>query len=245
MNRIPRDQTADRGGDAGSGLLDLAQSLRNSPDFDGEMAASEAILIEHHGMYEVDIADHYCHVASLMLDMGNPAEPLLRRAAAFYEKALAPGDPDLVVCLQQVSLLREREKLERSGDRPTGHRHADPLVDLAARLSRLASVLQDMRSAEDMVAYAEATMCRRPGRAGDRRYPVSALVDHAGPGQPDRGVLVARSAIWEKALGPEHPDLAQRLVQLARGLEELDLRDEAEPLERRARAIEEKARAER
>lgn len=52
-------------------------------------------------------------------------------------------------------------------------------------------------------------------------------------------------AIWEKALGPEHPDLAQRLVQLARGLEELDLRDEAEPLERRARAIEEKARAER
>ena len=44
-------------------------------------------------------------------------------------------------------------------------------------------------------------------------------------------------AIWEKALGPEHPDVATILENYADLLRELDRNREAEELEERARAI--------
>ena len=47
-------------------------------------------------------------------------------------------------------------------------------------------------------------------------------------------------AIWEKALGPEHPDVAKSLANYAALLRETDRDVEAEMLEARAKAIQAK-----
>jgi tetratricopeptide (TPR) repeat protein len=55
---------------------------------------------------------------------------------------------------------------------------------------------------------------------------------------PEAEPLYGRAlAIYEKALGPEHPDVARVLENYAILLRSMDRPEEAEPLETRARAI--------
>ena len=71
--------------------------------------------------------------------------------------------------------------------------------------------------------------CKR--QAGQHHHPVTFGVTQTGP-------LYRRSlAIAEKALGPEHPDVATSLENYAALLRQTGRADEAETMEARAKAI--------
>src|SRR6266481_115913 len=74
-----------------------------------------------------------------------------------------------------------------------------------------------------------------PARGHKPQWPGDALQQ---PKQTKAEPLYHRAlAIWEKALGPEHPDVASCLGNYAGMLRNMGRSEEAEPLEARARAI--------
>ena len=159
-----------------------------------------------------DVAKSLNNLAELYQDQGkySEAEPLYQRSLAIKEKALGPEHPDVATRPQQPgsTILRTRGSMGRRS----------PFTSGPWRLEK------------------------RPwGRNTQKWPPASTTWQHStrprGSMWEAEPLYQRALAIWEKALGPEHPSVATCLENYAALLKEMGRGAEAEPLEARAKAI--------
>ena len=183
------------------------------------------------------------------------ARPLYERALAIREKALGPEHPDTATSLNNLASLLQaqgdlvgaRSLFERAlaiREKALGPEHPDT----ASSLNNLANLLQGpgrscgraaapRARAGDLRKGARPRASRYGGEPQQPRQPASAQGDLAGA----RPLFERALAIHEKALGPEHPDTATSLSNLAGVLRAQGDLAGARPLVERALAIREKA----
>ena len=180
----------------------------------------------------------------------------MRRALAIDEKSFGPEHPDVAISLnnlaellQATNRLAEAEPLMRRAlaidEKSLGPEHPD----VASDLNNLAALLQATnRLAEAEPLYAARAGHRREeprARPSQRRHQpqqpgASCCRPPTGWPRPSRCMRRAL-AIDEKSFGPEHPNVAISLNNLAQLLQATNRLAEAEPLMRRALAIDEKS----
>ena len=142
------------------------------------------------------------------------AEPLYKRSLAIREKALGPDHPDVANSLNNLAVALHRPRQIRRGG---------AAVQAVAGHSREGP---------------------RPGASRCGHQPEQSGRAVQRTGQVRRGRAAATSAslaIREKALGPEHPDVAHQPEQSGRAVPDQGKYAEAEPLYKRSLAIREKA----
>ena len=163
-----------------------------------------------------DVATSLNNLAALYESQGRyaEAEPLYKRALAIREKALGPEHPDVATSLNNLAVLYRSR----------------------AAMPRPSRCIKRVPGDQGEGPRSRASRCGRepqqPGRALSR----------AGPLRRGRAALSRdpwRSG--EKALGPEHPDVAASLNNLAVLYESQGRYAEAEPLYKKSLAIVEKA----
>ncbi len=204
-----------------------------------------------------DVATTLNNLAVLSTSQGRyaEAEPLYKRALAIDEKALGPDHPDVAQPQQPGRAVRsqgryaEAEPLYKRAlairEKALGPDHPD----VATSLNNLAALYQAQgRYAEAEPLYKRALgdpregARPRPPRCRHRRsttWPGCTKPRAATP-RPSRSTSAAL-AICEKALGPDHPDVATALNNLAVLYRAQGRYAEAEPLYKRSLAIREKA----
>ena len=141
------------------------------------------------------------------------AEQLARRALAIREKALGPDHPDVAASLNNLAIVftRQGRAAEARGPAYSRARHSG----------------KGLR--------------RRPSQRGDRAEQSRRRDGTLGRKQEAEQLLRRSIAIREKALGPNHLDVAVSLDNLVTLLGDNDRYAEAEPLARRSLAIREAA----
>ena len=178
-----------------------------------------------------DVAIRLNNLAELYRAQGKyaAAEPLLQRALKIWEKALGPDHPDVAAILNNLAeLYRDQGK----------HAEAEPLFqralkidekalgpdhpDVAHRLNNLASLYQAQgKYAEAEPLYQRALKIRGkgPGAGTPRRGPKpqqpGSTLPIPGEVRRGRAPLSAGPENMEKALGPDHPDVATGLENYA------------------------------
>ena len=198
------------------------------------------------------------------------AEPLFRRALAIDEKSLGTKHPYVATSLNNLAeSLREQGKYAEAeplyrraiaiGEKTLGPEHPDVANGLNNLVSsQFQSVLYFPRHCEehsDAAIHAEAAKSTkdgspRPDRSGlamtnlrhfSSDMTLAELLREQGKYAEAEPLFRRALAISEKALGPEHPNVAKELNNLAALLQAQGKYAEAEPLFRRALAIDEKA----
>ena len=142
------------------------------------------------------------------------AEPLYKRSLAVWEKALGPDHPDVAAAVNNLAALYQSQG-----------RYADAEPLLQARARHLGEGARPRAPRGRAPRSTTWPCCTRPRAATPR---------------PSRSTS-AHSTIREKALGPDHPHVAQSLNNLAVLYQSQGRYAEAEPLYKRALAIREKA----
>ena len=154
------------------------------------------------------------------------AEPLYRRSLAIREKALGPEHPDVGTSLNNLAELyraqgryAEAEPLYRRSlaicEKALGPEHPD-VGTLAQQPGRAVPGPGPLRRGRAALQAQprhprEGAGARAPRRGADRSTTWPLLYQAPGPLRRGRAALHgAASAISEKALGPEHPDVAFR-----------------------------------
>ena len=182
------------------------------------------------------------------------AEPLFRRALAIDEASYGPDHPDvapdlnnLAGLLQATNRLAEAEPLYRRALAIDETSYGPDHPDVATALNNLAVLLQ----ATNRLAEAEPLY---PAGAGDRRgvvrprpprrrhrpqQPGGVAAGHQPPGRGRAAVSGGRWRSTRRRYGPDHPHVATALNNLAGLLRATNRLAEAEPLYRRALAIDE------
>ena len=173
------------------------------------------------------------------------AEPLYQRALAIREKALGPEHPDVARASTTWRLLYDTQGQ---------YAKAEPLYQRALAIREKALGPGAPRRGHEPQQPGAALRHPRPIREGRAPLPAGAgdPGKGAGPGAPRRGTslnnlaglyddqgqyakaepLYQRAlAIREKALGPEHPDVATCLENYALLLRNMGRPEEAAPLE--------------
>ena len=181
------------------------------------------------------------------------AEPLYERALAIWEKALGPEHPDVATSLNNLAVLYDDQgqyaKAEPLYQRALAIREkalGPEHPDVAPSLNNLASLYHDQgqyAKAEPLYQRALAIREKALGRSTPtwpRASTTWRRFTKPRPIREGRASLSAGAGIREKALGPEHPDVATSLNNLAWLYEHNGQYAKAEPLYR-ALAIEEKA----
>ena len=130
------------------------------------------------------------------------AEPLFRRALAIREKALGPDHPNTALSLNNLAELYRAQGQ---------YAEAEPLYRQALAITRSVA---------------------GPPRYGLEPEQPGGALPRAGPLRRGRAAVPPVLAIREKALGPDHPDTAQSLNNLAELYDTQGRYDEAEPLYR-------------
>ena len=162
------------------------------------------------------------------------AETLHDRVLAIYERTLGPEHPLTATGLSNLGNVRYLQG--KFSEAETAHRRALAIrekvlgpnhPDTATSLNNLANVLFE-QGKDDRTSAAEQ---RARASSGQRVQSISEV----------EGLYRRALAIQERALGPEHPALANTLNNLAAMLDQQGKFSESEPLQRRALAILEKA----
>ena len=221
--------------DTATSLNNLASLLQDQGDFaaarplfERALAIREKVLGPEHP----DTATSLNNLASLLQAQGDlaAARPLYERALAIREKVLGPEHPDTATSLNNLASLLQaqgdlaaaRPLYERAlaiREKVLGPEHPDT----ATSLNNLAILLQ---AQGDLCSGAAALRARagdtrkgarpRASRYGGRASTTSPSCSRPRATLPGRGR--STSARWrsrEKALGPEHPDTATSLNNLA------------------------------
>ena len=177
-----------------------------------------------------DVATSLNNLAELYRAQGRyaEAEPLYKRALAIREKALGPDHPDVATSLNNLAVLYQRPGPLRRGraalqarlairEKALGPDHPD----VAISLNNLAVLYRSQgryAEAEPLYKRAWRSARRRSAPTTPTSPPASTTwrrCTRPGPVRRGRAALQARLAIDEKALGPDHPDVAISLNNLA------------------------------
>ena len=181
------------------------------------------------------------------------AEPLMRRVVEILEKAYGPDHPNvatslnnLAQLLQDTNRLGEAEPLMRRAleidEKAYGPDHPNVAIDL----NNLAQLLQDtnrLGEAEPLMRRAleideQAYGPDHPNVAIQPQQPGPVAAGHEPAGRGRAADAAGAGALTETgATAPDHPDVAIRLNNLARLLQDTNRLGEAEPMMRRALAI--------
>ena len=141
------------------------------------------------------------------------AEPLYQRALAIREKALGPDHPDVATSLNNLARLYQPPGPVRAGRAALPARPGHPR---------------------------ESAGARPPRRRHQPQQPGACSTSHQGRYAQAEPLYQRALAIREKALGPDHPDAAASLNNLAVLYDNQGRYEQAEPLYHRALAIREK-----
>jgi CHAT domain-containing protein/Tfp pilus assembly protein PilF len=203
-----------------------------------------------------DLAQALDLLVQALVEGGKPADPAAlpsaRRAVALKEKTNAVDHPAVAVSLANLGLvLRRQGKLDeareayeralRIRETALGAEHIDVGRVLAA-LSALASNTGDFSRARELgeralrIAERAADPVAEAGAANNLALALFQLNDHAGSRQRLEQALRA----YERALGPDHPEVGKTLSNLANVVSESGDLAEARRLYERAIAIQEK-----
>ena len=168
------------------------RALYEAGDYrDAEEPLTQALALREQalGPEHPDVATSLNNLAVLYHAQGQyaKAEPLYQRALAIREKALGPEHPDVATSLNNLAGLYHAQGQYAKAEPLYRARTRHPGEGPRPRASR--------RGREP----------QQPGRALSRPRPV----------RQGRAALPARAGIREKALGPEHPDVATSLNNLA------------------------------
>ena len=247
-------QRADLLGRAGGYFHGRAAYSAARPLFERALAIREKALGPEHP----DTATSLNNLAVLLQDQGDlaAARPLFERALAIREKALGPEHPDTATSLNNLAVLLQdqgdlaaaRPLYERAlaiREKALGPEHPDT----ATSLNNLAVLLQDQGDLRGGAAALSSARWRSARRRSAPSIPTRRRASTTSPALlQDQGDLAAARplyeralAIREKALGPEHPDTATSLNNLAALLQDQGDLAAARPLYERALAIREKA----
>ena len=173
------------------------------------------------------------------------AEPLFRRALAIDERSYGPDHPDIATTsttwrslLQATNRLAEAEPLSRRALAIDERSYGPDHPDVATHLNNLAELLRDTnRVTEAEPLYAPRSGDRREGRTA-RTTPRSQgtstawrrcceATNRTAEAEP---LYAPALAIDEQSYGPDHPNVAIRLNNLAQLLQATNRMAEAEPL---------------
>ena len=205
-----------------------------------------------------DVATRLNNLAVLYQATGRyaEAEPLYQRALAIGEKALGPDHPDVATALNNLAVLYQataatpRPSRSTSAPSPSARRRSAPTTPTSPpSLNNLAELYRATgRYAEAEPLYRARPRHPREGarpRPPRRRHIASTTwpcsTEATGRYAEAEPLYQRALAIGEKALGPEHPDVATSLNNLAVLYQATGRYAEAEPLYQRALAILEKA----
>ncbi len=182
------------------------------------------------------------------------ARPLFERALAIGEKALGPDHPDTATSLNNLAVLLQDAGRSRRGAAALRARAGDLREGARPRPSRYRDEPQQPRrsaSGQGDLAAARPFRARagdpregarpRPSRYRDEPQQPRQLLQAQGDLAAARPLFERALAIREKALGPDHPDTATSLNNLAELLQAQGDLAAARPLFERALAIREKA----
>ena len=195
--------------------------------------------------------------ASYLRDRGlfDVAEPLLQRALAIFEHALAADHPDVSASLNDLATLYylqgrydEAEPLLKRALTIRETTLAGDHPDIATSLNDLAFwYYQQGRYSEAESLHARALTIREKALAPDHPDVATSLNDlgvlyhRQGRFGESEAHLARALAIRTKALGPDHPEVATSLNDLANLHFQQEHYEETEPLLNRALVIWEKA----
>ena len=237
----------------GAATESQGQYAEAEPLFRRALAIREQALGPDHP----DTATSLNNLADLYDSQGRyaEAEPLYRRALAIREQALGPDHPDTATSLNNLARLYE----PRAGTRRRSRCTAAPWRS-ASRRWALTTPTRPSASTTWRRLYGSRASTRRrsrctaaPWRSASRRWarttptrpPASTtwrcLYQAQGRYAEAEPLCRRALAICEQALGPDHPDTATSLNNLAELLQAQGRYAEAEPLYRRALAIREQA----
>ena len=246
---------------------DVATSLNNLAALyraQGKYAEAEplyqralAIREKTLGPEHPDVATSLNNLAELYYTQGKyaEAEPLYQRSLAIWEKALGPEHPDVAHEPQQPGGALPRPGQIRGGRAALPAVPCDLGKGARAGAPRCGHEPQQPGGAllrPGQIRRGRAALPALPLRSGKRRsgrstpmWPRasttwrSSTTPRANTRKPSRSYKRSL-AIREKALGPEHPDVAQSLNNLAELYRAQGKYAEAEPLYKRSLAIREK-----
>ena len=186
----------------------------------------------------------------------NEAIPIAQEFLELSEKALGPDHPDTATALNNLAVLyhsmgdyakaeplyQRALKIRRESARPRSPRHrhgpqqSGGAVSFHGRLRQSRTALS--ARAQDQTRKPSAPITQTPPRPSTIWR--SCIVPWAITPKPNRS-FSARSRSDEKALGPDHPDTATTLNNLAELYRSMGDYAKAEPLYQRALKIREKA----
>ena len=194
----------------------VRQRRRTMPRPSRSIAARSRSTRQSYGPDHPNVAIRLNNLAQLLQDTNRlaEAEPLMRRALAIDETSYGPDHPNVAIDLNNLaSLLQATNRLAE----------AEPLMRRALAIDE--TELRPGSSQGGDPPQQSRGPASRPRTASPR---------------PSRSMRRAL-AIDEKSYGPDHPNVATRLNNLARLLQATNRLAEAEPLMRRALAIDEKS----
>ena len=219
-------------------------------------ARSLVAALETSGPESLDLARALDLLVQALVEGGKPADPAAlpsaTRAVALTEKLTGPDDPAVANSLSNLGLvLRRQGKLEearaayeralRIREKTLGPEHPDVARILAA-LSALASNGGDFARARELgeravqIAEKAGDPVNEAVAANNLALALFQLNDYTGSKQRLEQALHA----YERALGPEHPEVGKTLSNLANVVSESGDLAEARRLYERAIAIQEK-----
>ena len=179
------------------------------------------------------------------------AERLHKQALAIREKALGPEHPDVAQSLNNLAevyraqgrhteaqfLLDRAQALEARGAAQSGRRESYMAAGVAAyQLGHYAEAQGQLEAALRTAEEAFGTQ----DRLAQSLNRLATLYQAQGKHAEAEPLFKQALAIWEKAVGPDHPNVATILNNLAEVYRAQGKYDEAEPLQKRALTIREK-----
>ena len=212
--------------------LALATALWKAGDYTQAIAAAKRSLtmLERLTLDKSRLTECIGCLGLMLLDAGQyaEAEPLLERALAIPEKALGPEHPDVAGLNNLASLYHARPLRRGRAALPARARHPRegarpraPRRRRSAQQPRPSSTRpRPLRRGRAALPSARSPSARRRSAPSTPTSPPRSTTSpcsmrhRAGTPRPSRSIERAL-AIREKALGPEHPDVATSLGNLA------------------------------
>ena len=192
------------------------------------MLLALALGVRHQalGPEHPDVASSLNNLASAVHAQGRYAEAdtLYRRALAVREKALGPDHPDVAASLNSLAIVQARAATPRrrrctgdalamqEGARPRPPRRRAGLNNLADVLRPRAATRRRRRTTAARSSEGEGTRPRPPRRGHKPQQPRQRAQEQ--PHAEAESTIDRALAVRERALGPNHPDVATSLNNL-------------------------------
>jgi CHAT domain-containing protein/tetratricopeptide (TPR) repeat protein len=212
-------------GDLGSVAADVADYAKAREYYDRALAIAEK------SDTPIRVASLLNNLATVLMDIDDSgAVPLLRRAAAIYEKEEGPDHPYLAVALNNLSGalqdagdLEEAREAEERALRIRETRLGPDHRLVAHSLTSLASIFSALGQPERARPLVERALRIREEKLGPDDPTVAISLVGLGEIHAQMGDRAGARPLYDRALkirearlGPEHPHVARLLIKMAR-----------------------------